>query len=98
MPSDPTVCRWCLGRKQAPDGGTVARCVQGCFEEPVTASTCTDCGREYETGERMSGQQCWQCGRGDLALVQAQSDAGGKKLTRYTADQIRRGMDSRRSA
>lgn len=93
------VCRWCEGPSRVHVQGGVERCDRGCLpadtpERFLLDCTCQDCGRRFHTGAS-SGHQCWQCERGELARVTREVAAGGKRLTRYTTDSVRRGMAQR---
>jgi hypothetical protein len=65
MPTDPAVCRWCEGRIR--DG----RCLKGCrpADQPTYREWCTDCDREFDTGDPWHGYVCWQCQRPEIAAA-----------------------------
>jgi hypothetical protein len=94
MPTDPSVCRWCDGHVE--HGHCEANCLPADTKDHLLYELrCGECDRKHRTGRVSHSEPCWECVRKERALYQAQADAGGKKLTRYTTDRVRLGMASR---
>lgn len=92
MPENPSICRWCSRTLQAYGDGE-RFCASGCAapDNPLYSGRCTDCERDFDTGDKWATTFCWQC----LARArQAQrADTGG--AAGYLRDRYRVGANLR---
>jgi len=60
---DARICRWCLATRIqiVAVEGEPWLCRSGCADTAAYRWFCHDCQREFYTGKRWHGDQCWQC-------------------------------------